>query len=347
MKDKQKNQKGITLIALVITIIVLLILAGVSISMISSQDGILDKATNAKKVTGEKAVEDRVKLATQAALIDGEGTINLEDKTGTAKGSLYGALKKEFGETDDIVKKYNEDGKLIINGKEYSVGTNGSIEEMKYAKLSSDKITESHPASYSNSACNTMYVNINLTGINDAYVELPSSVEWDGKTYPVQEIVLQGENSNIKGFKFPSTMTSLILKATLLGITELVIPETCKNAYVNYGSEERTSLMLSDSAILKCKGDYFEHIGPQSFKGTVYVTSGRAGWGVFSSIKALYIEKNVTGIGYQFLQGITNIYYNGTIEEFNKIYDDISEGQAFSYEKVQCTDGVRNLYATN
>ena len=115
MKDKQKKQKGITLIALVITIIVLLILAGVSISMISSQDGILDKATNAKKVTGEKAVEDRVKLATQAALIDGEGTINLEDKTGTAKGSLYGALKEEFGETDDIVTKYNGDGEIEIN----------------------------------------------------------------------------------------------------------------------------------------------------------------------------------------------------------------------------------------
>ena len=118
MKSKIRSNRGITLIALIITIIVLLILAGVSITMISSQDGILNKATNAKKITEEKAIEDRVKLATQAALIDGEGTINLEDKTGTAKGSLYGALKKEFGETDDIVKKYNEDGKLIINRSE-------------------------------------------------------------------------------------------------------------------------------------------------------------------------------------------------------------------------------------
>ena len=114
MKNKLIKQNGITLIALVITIIVLLILAGVSISMISSQDGILNKATNAKKITEEKAIEDRVKLATQAALIDGEGTINLEDKTGSAKGSLYGALKKEFGETDDIVTKYNGDGEIVI-----------------------------------------------------------------------------------------------------------------------------------------------------------------------------------------------------------------------------------------
>ena len=43
-----KNQKGITLIALVITIIVLLILAGVSISMISGDDGIATQAVRAK-----------------------------------------------------------------------------------------------------------------------------------------------------------------------------------------------------------------------------------------------------------------------------------------------------------
>ena len=42
-----KNQKGITLIALVITIIVLLILAGVSIAMLTGNNGILTQATNA------------------------------------------------------------------------------------------------------------------------------------------------------------------------------------------------------------------------------------------------------------------------------------------------------------
>ena len=42
-----KNQKGITLIALVITIIVLLILAGVSIAMLTGENGILTQATRA------------------------------------------------------------------------------------------------------------------------------------------------------------------------------------------------------------------------------------------------------------------------------------------------------------
>lgn len=42
-----RNEKGITLIALVITIIVLLILAGVSIAMLTGENGLLNRATNA------------------------------------------------------------------------------------------------------------------------------------------------------------------------------------------------------------------------------------------------------------------------------------------------------------
>lgn len=42
-----KNNKGITLIALVVTIIVLLILAGVSIAMLTGQNGILNRASEA------------------------------------------------------------------------------------------------------------------------------------------------------------------------------------------------------------------------------------------------------------------------------------------------------------
>ena len=51
MNNNLKNMKGITLIALVITIIVLLILAGVSIAMLTGQNGILTQAQNSKQAT--------------------------------------------------------------------------------------------------------------------------------------------------------------------------------------------------------------------------------------------------------------------------------------------------------
>ena len=46
---KVKGRKGITLIALVITVIVILILAGITISAISGENGIIQKAEQAKK----------------------------------------------------------------------------------------------------------------------------------------------------------------------------------------------------------------------------------------------------------------------------------------------------------
>lgn len=61
LKNGNKT-KGITLIVLVITIIVLLILAGVSIATITGQNGILEQANNAKIETRRGEVEDRVKL---------------------------------------------------------------------------------------------------------------------------------------------------------------------------------------------------------------------------------------------------------------------------------------------
>ena len=61
-KTNLRKDKGITLIALVITIIVLLILAGVTISMLSGENGILTKAAEAKTKYGEAQEDEKSKL---------------------------------------------------------------------------------------------------------------------------------------------------------------------------------------------------------------------------------------------------------------------------------------------
>ncbi len=60
---KKVKQEGITLIALVITIIVLLILAGVSIAMLTGQNGILTQANNAKIEQSHGSVREGIALA--------------------------------------------------------------------------------------------------------------------------------------------------------------------------------------------------------------------------------------------------------------------------------------------
>ena len=82
MKRELKYDKGITLIALVITIIVLLVLAGVTLSMISSQDGILNKAVTAKEAT-EKAKEK-----------ENEININIKSHIQPGTFSIYNWIKR-------------------------------------------------------------------------------------------------------------------------------------------------------------------------------------------------------------------------------------------------------------
>lgn len=73
---KVKQSKGITLIALIITIIVLLILAGVTISMLTGENGILNQATHAKDTTDKSEFEEQVKLAIMASKTNTSGKID-------------------------------------------------------------------------------------------------------------------------------------------------------------------------------------------------------------------------------------------------------------------------------
>ena len=59
---KNNNEKGITLIALVVTIVVLLILAGVSISLVLTNNGVISKAKEAEKLTDEGNAKDIMSL---------------------------------------------------------------------------------------------------------------------------------------------------------------------------------------------------------------------------------------------------------------------------------------------
>ena len=70
IEEKIKQTKGITLIALVITIIVLLILAGITISSLSGENGILTRAKEARDKTEIATIEEQIELAKMSSLDD-------------------------------------------------------------------------------------------------------------------------------------------------------------------------------------------------------------------------------------------------------------------------------------
>lgn len=77
LKEEFKyGRKGITLIALVITIIVLLILAGVSIATLTGENGILTRANDAKEKTEESEIREKIKLCALSSRINTSGDIS-------------------------------------------------------------------------------------------------------------------------------------------------------------------------------------------------------------------------------------------------------------------------------
>ncbi len=71
---KKGSEKGITLIALVVTIVVLLILAGISISMLTGENGVITQARNAKEATEQAKVEELVSVALGSVISKNNGS---------------------------------------------------------------------------------------------------------------------------------------------------------------------------------------------------------------------------------------------------------------------------------
>ena len=101
-KNKIKKNNGITLIALVITIIVLLILAAVSIAMLTGQNGILSQAQNAKNKTIMSAEKETLLSAYNEAKIKAE-----------EKEVEVNDLKQQLDEKDIVVSTEIEENELI------------------------------------------------------------------------------------------------------------------------------------------------------------------------------------------------------------------------------------------
>lgn len=127
MKTKFKNAKGITLIALVITIIVLLILAGVTIATLTGDNGILNQAGKAKDKTTEAESIERVQVEV-AGSYGIDGTIDKEQLNKNLKninGLIYNG-----NALSDRNKIANLPATVTLNGYDIGIDANGGVEKI-------------------------------------------------------------------------------------------------------------------------------------------------------------------------------------------------------------------------
>lgn len=262
MKKTFKNEIGITLIALVITIIILLILAGVTISALSGDNGILQNATKAKEQTEIANEIEQVKLSVIGALAkDNGGEItesNLEDELTNYIGTRN--VDYELTGTGPFVVKYKD------SGRNYMIDENGNVSEYvdilddvkigDYVNYKPDDVTTSYDkfgVTYSGDSNGNIgqddtlkwrVLNINTDGTVDLISEKPISatVSFQGArgynncVYLLNDYCRTMYSNNSKGAIARSVNIEDIQEKM-----KVVDENTGKKAYENYISETGVS----------------------------------------------------------------------------------------------------------
>ncbi len=117
MKNNKKMSKGITLIALVVTIIVLLILAGISMQMLTGNNGIIERTGQAKDSTENTSIKEQLQIIVFGCY-DDTAKLNLEKLKNDFEGIGEKIVGNEFPVT------------ATISGKKYIIESNGNVKEI-------------------------------------------------------------------------------------------------------------------------------------------------------------------------------------------------------------------------
>ena len=161
-ESKRRGTKGITLIALVVTIVVLLILAGVAISMLSGDDGIITNAQKASREQSHGAVREGMSLAYNEWRIEinTSSTTKLastnvvqiqelsENPMETASDFLDYTLSKSYTDSDGII-----DTEALIGTRQALGNGEGTNDVYKL-----EKINENYVVKYYENATNVLEI---------------------------------------------------------------------------------------------------------------------------------------------------------------------------------------------
>lgn len=245
---KLKNKNGVTLIALAVTIIIMLILAGVTISTLTGNSGITTNASKAKTKSYLADIKEEYELYLSEKRMDDEydlDTLYANDKTIRYEGNEVGT---GIAEICSSIKKGDEKKFEIIKGKIYYVSQDKNVipiaVELGFS-INPYEITDGGVLKSSS-------MNLYLVD-NDVHLDLSeyegkiktieagafSKVEIESGINPLQSIVLPkgittigddafSYNTSLTSIKIPNTVTSIGKRAFqgCTNLTSIEIPDT-------------------------------------------------------------------------------------------------------------------------
>ena len=156
---KTKENKGITLIALVITIIVLLILAGVTIATLAGDNGILNKASQATEETRIGQVEEQVNLWKSEKEIG-----NTTGEEVTSEDDFLQNLKDNGSVTEDEIDRINQI--ITIGGTEIYYGSGSELTDVYVALYTDGTLVFNSKDEFDEELVSKKYGKIDVFGTN-------------------------------------------------------------------------------------------------------------------------------------------------------------------------------------
>ena len=336
-KLKIKQEEGITLIALVVTIVVLLILAGVSISLVLNNNGVISKAKDSKNSTEKGQAQDEVNLAINYLQIeDATSTLTREDK----RKILEDELRKISADSSVSIsglgykithKKYDffvdEDLKISSSGKTFD-----AVEWDKKAAPEDIFIWKSDDP---NNADYGVIIGYKKNVDNYTVLRFPSRcTEIDNiynsdmyKDTGDDEPTVRSYTKNILKVEMPDTITELGYGA--------FSGDSGHGFY--FSSLERVELSKSLSKIEDSAFLYCEKLNDIEIPDNIVEIGSRAFWGC-KNLNVIEIPDSVSKIG-------SMAFYETKTVKIGKIVEssDGLESSALSCETLIIRDGVKKL----
>ena len=184
-----KNKKGITLIALVVTIVVLLILAGVTISLLLDENGIIAKSKDARIGTRASQVEDEVGMWKQHNFINKESN-QAQESADTMLANLISRkllTEDEIDRDQELITIKKKDGTIV---KEISYGT-------VTINISKTPATDkSRAVVLTATATGTIIPNIDMSNGNQEFNNWVNSLSEDQKKEIIRYAYIKAINMN-------------------------------------------------------------------------------------------------------------------------------------------------------
>ena len=330
MNKINQSEKAITLISLVITIIILLILAGVTLSLTLGENGIITQAQKAKEA-GEIAA---IKEDFQLAILDKE-----LEKGGT------GLTKEELEEIAGNYGELQEDGNTIITEDGYEIkideiykpggGTSGGGSGASDEELAAleEKIKELEQT---------------VEDLNNTKTELEGTIEDLNKQLEEEQgnnAALQEQIENLQGQVDTLTKTKEELEATIsdlnMQIAELQKKQATGNATVADVLEGRTFSNSSNVGLTGTMANRGTLNWAPSNSTSYNIPAGYYSGGTISTANA-YNAGNTAGYNNGYNAGINaakaqikcDTYTSGPVVIYNNDGGNIQQGTQYAYVDI-------------